>query len=322
MTENLIKVLNSLNSDQWNDFIFKMSYNIPTNPVSDFLGEYFSNKLMKLYRAIIRHAPHLLEKYFQSCLINLRTIPKIDKNSEIIYNYLYIIHELKPIHFRHDLLSILKDRELSDLEYGSDNLEDMLMKSIVNLEDRGNNELNMFLNSMPSIFGYKLYLKTISNAYLGNEELTLQSISDILTKEIDFVEDFVEDHANAIIDVVPRYVSYKSLIRYLLKFDIKPMNNRATNLTIKEILNFWGELEKTMVDSLYLKFLSDILKSNEQNALMDPTYLEILAKVDSKMPVYIEKFYSSESGLNYKDCETKDECAYFIVQEYNKQMTV
>ena len=306
MKEQVITKLSEYSQEEFNIFIKKLSFNEKLNFPIIIFGDNFAEIIFGIYRSILKFNRSLISNYFNACIYNLRCIDKVNYNSEIIYTYIYFIHEVRPFDFKRDIFKILQDNELKYLTYGSDNLEEMLLKALIQMEDKNDPILLERIVSSRNK-GYYLYLYIYYFAYLGDKKNAFRRIGTILSSIKKLEVESYNFFYHSILDTVPEYLSIRELIKYLIFNNIIIFNNSILINTLNEVLKVF---KKRYLDNnlyLYVLFLEDFFNRNMRNALMYPNYLDRLEILDFDIFSLVceyystEKIYNSGVSLNYKE---------------------
>ncbi|MEA5258228.1 hypothetical protein VB264_10595 [Arcicella aquatica] len=316
MREELIKQLEILSQDEWNKFIKQISFNKEVEPNTEFLGDDLPSILLNLYRTINKLNKSILQSYNNAIIYNLKTIDKINSNSQIIYTYLYFVHETKPFEHKKTLTSVLYEDKLKKMFYGSSNLEELLLKSLILLED-SNNPILLEKISNLKLNDYYIYLRILYFSQINLINLSLADFEFILTgkKILSEYEGFIYYNAN--IDIIPNKITLTDFTKHLHKNCINISNNINLKNALNKVIDFWKNKlfsNSPLIDMLILH-LEDYFNKKESNANLYPKLIDIIYEYDTQLGLTISNYYNDQK-YNSRESINRDEFFKNILDSY------
>lgn len=318
MKKEAIKKLRAKSQSEWNEYIWNLSVNIDTDPDSNIYGDNFIQRIINLHTDILAIDKKLLDPFHSAVIYNLSTIPKSPDNALTLYSLLYLIHETRPIKHFGLLFQVLKDRELESIEYGADNLQHLLVKSMIPMDDRSNPKLKDWFHFATEIKGYNIYLLIYYFSFIGNINLALGHISRFLTAEKSFSEETYVSFKMVLIDIIPEYITIKDLLMHFVDNRITISSNPVLTLYLKEIIE---EVKNNLYDTgkQYLLFLEDYFKKSEGNAQINPKFVNDICEIDNDICMAITDYYQDRS-YNLQKFESPKAAAKSIVMNLDPQL--
>lgn len=288
MTEKIVEQLGEFDEERWVNYIQELCYDLNPSPSLKSISLELISQLFWIYNELDEANREARLLFVRSLLRYFRTVGPQQTNRKLIYDLIYFVHETKPIEHRADLESMVRDTSYKDLSFGSDNLQLLLAKSYIYLEDSKDLVLEEWLRSKLSPnMPYSLYVIMFYYSYLGHSENALAVFSECLkrpkwTKD----EKACEEISNALTDCVPQYIDLTQLLGQIIDDDIEP--NYAEPPLNKFIGRFIEELKSISHNVGLVLFAEDVLTHTVKNLQSGiPEIIEL-----AKVPAYNELIVS------------------------------
>lgn len=300
MKKEVIEALKLFDKEQWSSFIRTLSYGGETDPDTSVFGENFAQVLMELYRSIVKLDRPLLGPFFEACIYNLLAIEKSKSNVRIIYTYLYLIHETRPVEHRMAIYNILRDGELKSLYYGYDNLEQMLINALIPMEDPSAPILHEKINNFKDKKGYMLYLYLYYFAYIGEPDKVLAGIERVINREESLNEDTYQNFYQALKLIFPNYIQLSDLIRYMVNQPIKVTSNPLLSASLNNFITYLDRTASNEIKPLVL-FIDDILNRRISNASNHPNLASDLIEHYPRLQEAVHDYYTEAHWVEHME---------------------
>ena len=295
MKEKLITILQKYSQEEWNTFIRAILFKQKTDININFLGQDLVTKIMNLYRIVNEKDKLLLKYLFDSCGYNLRTITKIETNSEQIYILIYLVYSTVPFEIKTDINKIIRLGTLKDMSFFDDDLEHMLLKAYIQMEDSKNPILkDIFINKERR--GYEIYLRLNYFSHISDNISFNDDIKYLLESANSFTNIDVNVLFNSLIDIYPLQKNIVSLV-YLLHERKIEINNNSILIEAfeKAIYNWKRETSNTQIISLILH-IEDYINKNDINYKNNTSIMfENIHKFNSDIANKVNKYYQDSN---------------------------
>ncbi|WP_422081461.1 hypothetical protein [Ulvibacterium sp.] len=321
MKKDTIITLSKYSQERWNQYLMEMSIEATIEPSYEIFGDNFAQRIMSIYRSVLTYKKSLLNVFFAACVNNLRIIDKISENSEIIYTYLYLVHETRPLSQKSALINILRDNDLEKMQYGSDNLEELLLKSLINMEDSKNPVLREKIWRMRGQSDYRLYLYVFYFSYMGDNDIALQELKESflnLGSQV-FHDESYTILVELLVDIIPDYITFTDFLEYFIggKISLGDYNDKL-RYCFNEVVQFYKDNAMGSLDLIY--FIEDYFNQNERNSNLHPGLLENLLEFDGKrFSSLINNYYGKRTFNTKKMPSTMKEWQSFADDNYKSK---
>lgn len=193
--------------------------------------------------------------------------------------------------FRNNIEFLIRDKKLANIKYAGQNLEQLLIEVYAELEDLDDPKLEKFFTesyTLDKLFSYTYSLLI----YYSKNNLNNKALNIIgLIIETDFTSDSEKYNElfKGIIEIVPDYIDWFSLISYLIDSKIVPHKNENYEKFVSKTINWY----KNKYNSNLIPFLEDILLSsfNNYTKLQREVFVELSSTPHYN--IYIIEYYKS-----------------------------
>lgn len=270
--------------------------------------------LMNIYRSLNAVKGENLLIFFNSCLYNLKVIPKIISNAKQLYTLIYILHETRPVEQRNKIFQVVSGNELANIEYQGYNLEQLLAKTFIQMENQETCLLGEWIYSKP-LSGYYLYLRVLYFSQVLDYANALRDICVILKGEVIISEKDTFILFNTLRDIFPRRISFKTFLIYLHTNTIEISEESRLNETLNKALYFWqNSIGDNEFYQILITHLDDYFNKTCIMTIVKTSYLENLINYDAELCNYISRYYR-DYGYNNKPFVTAQDLLQSTINE-------
>ncbi len=298
MTQQIIESLSKFDDATWIEYIIELCNGTNPNPSLKPISLMLNEQFFWLYNVLNRYDKKAKLIFTKSLIRFLRTIPSNSDNADLIHTIILFIHETEPLEHRCLVELLVREGSFSNLWIGETNLNLLLVKSYIYIEDPENLYLEEFLtHSLLKTQPYYLYLITYYYCYLGHKDKALKSFARFFSdSNINLNNECCDEVYYTLKECVPDYIDIavfvESVIDKRILFDI-------SNKNLEDSLQRYIDYLKETIDLSVAYFVEDVLKGNLLN--YENHYFEIFNTLDGNDKISnLKRRYYAEQEVIYR----------------------
>jgi hypothetical protein len=299
MTQQIIEHLSSLDEASWIEYVVGLCNGTNPSPSLKPISLMLNEQLFWVYNVLNRYDKKAKLIFTKSLIRFLRTIPSNSDNANLVHTIILFIHETEPLEHRSLIESLVRENSFSNLWVGETNLNLLLIKSYIYIEDPENRYLEEFLTySSLRNQPYYLYLITYYYCYLGYKEKALESFAKCFAdSNTNLNKEYCDEVYYTLKECVPDYIDITAFIKSVID---KRIMFDTSNKNLEDSLQRYIDYLKETIDLSVAYFVEDVLKGNLLN--YENHYFEIFNTLDGDDKIsQLKHRYYDEQEVVYRN---------------------